>query len=578
MTNNADEKNQRQQDLELALNWLADAREWAKLAKHLHTVTEALSDNDSARTSKLNVARACLATAFQLTFNGFLVAEAKWPRQDDSLERANNRLNSDTQSDIDTSIGIAKCADISSVSRSLDHYLRQYNTPTRQTDSVDGTEQSANHHLEIPRLAALFKDLAAFAEHKITNPKASTLPNRLKSSEARTTVREKIQQIICASHDGDYIYRGEPEHYDKLTSNLYRRYRHHFETPGRRLKIDSVHKEILTEVKGYTEEAIDFDASTRLQHFGGKTNLIDFTTDCLIALFFACDGGSDDDGRVILLRKSIAIKNGHTIEQPRILENRVKAQKSIFVCPIGGFIEDGQFNVIPIPNELKKPMLEHLNEHHGISPNTIYNDLHGYVKYQELHHSSYDAFFEGLKHHDNARELQRGGLGDDAKHKFDLARRHYNRALEINPQFATAYHHRAAANRNLGQIDCAINDSSRALELNSNYVAAYSTRGLAYLEKREYQPAVQDFTHVINRARDDAGAYFNRALAHMHLLNWGKVKDDLKTARQLSIDLLIERENRYPTISCLEDSIGAVLPDDIANMLEHAQSPCNTSN
>ena len=58
MTNNADEKNQRQQDLELALNWLADAREWAKLAKHLHTVTEALSDNDSARTSKLNVARA----------------------------------------------------------------------------------------------------------------------------------------------------------------------------------------------------------------------------------------------------------------------------------------------------------------------------------------------------------------------------------------------------------------------------------------------------------------------------------------------------------------------------------------
>ena len=464
------------------------------------------------------------------------------------------------------------------MSGSLDHYLRQYNKPTRHTYSVDGTEHPASHHLHIPRLAELFKDLAAFAEHKVTNPKASALPKRLKSSDARMKVREKIQEIICESHDGDYIYRGEPEHYDKLTSNLYRRYRHHFEAPGRRLKIDSVHEEILTEIKGYTEEATDFDVSTRLQHFGGKTNLIDFTTDCLIALFFACDGGTDDDGRVILLRKSKAIENGHAIKQPRILENRVKAQKSVFVCPSGGFIETGQFKVIPIPGELKKHMLEHLNKHHGISANTIYNDLHGYIKYQELHHSSYDAFFEGLKHHDNARLLQRQGLGDNSEHKFDLALRHYNRALEINPQFATAYHHRAAANRNLGQIDRAINDSSRALELNSNYVEAYFTRGLAYLDKREYQPAVQDFTHVINRARDNAGAYFNRALAHMHLLNWSAAKTDLKSARQLSIDLVIERENRYPTIFCLEDSIGAMLPDDIANMLEHTQSPSNTSN
>ena len=445
MDNRADEKNQRQQDLDLALNWLADAREWAKLAKHLHSVTETLPNNDPARPSKLNVARAYLATAFQLTYNAFLVAEAKRPKQDNSLERANNRLHKATQCEIDTAIVIAKCGDISSVSANLDHYLRQYNTPSRQDYSVDGTEHPANHHLHIPQLAKLLMDLAALAEHKITNLKESPLPKGLNPGEARKKVREKIHQIICASHDGDYIYRGEPEHYDKLTSNLYRRYRHHIEAAGRRLNIRSVHKEILTEVKGYTEETTDFDALTRLQHFGGRTNLIDFTTDCLIALFFACDGGSGDDGRVILLRKSEAIKKCHAIEHPRILENRVKAQKSVFVCPHGGFIETELFKVVPIPSELKKPMLEHLNKHHGISANTIYNDLHGYIKYQELHHSSYDEFFEGLKHHVNAREFQREGLGNDAKHRFDLARRHYNRALEINPQFATAYHYRAAA-------------------------------------------------------------------------------------------------------------------------------------
>jgi hypothetical protein len=355
MDHDTDEHKHRRHELEVALTWLADAEEWINVANHVYTQSELRPDDERPHASKLNVAQACIATAFQLTYNAFLVAESKWPRQDESLEKSNNRLHSDTQCKIDTSIKIAKCSDIGRVSRNLDHYLQDYRTPTRQNYPVDGAEQPANHHLYIPRLAELLKDLAAFAEDKLTAAKKAGPPRRLDSQEVREKVQEKIRDIICASHDGDYIYRGEPEHYDKLTSNLYRRYRRHFETGTRRLIMKSVQKEILTEVNGYSEEHTDFDALTRLQHYGGRTNLVDFTTDCLIALFFACDGGSDDDGRVILLRKSIAIENGHTIEQPRILENRVKAQKSIFVCPIGGFIETGQFKVIPIPSELKRP-------------------------------------------------------------------------------------------------------------------------------------------------------------------------------------------------------------------------------
>ena len=36
-----------------------------------------------------------------------------------------------------------------------------------------------------------------------------------------------------------------------------------------------------------TEKARDFEILTEIQHYGGKTNLIDFTTDYFIALFFA---------------------------------------------------------------------------------------------------------------------------------------------------------------------------------------------------------------------------------------------------------------------------------------------------
>lgn len=35
-------------------------------------------------------------------------------------------------------------------------------------------------------------------------------------------VMEKIQEIVEKSADGDYIYRGEPECYPKVSSTLYR--------------------------------------------------------------------------------------------------------------------------------------------------------------------------------------------------------------------------------------------------------------------------------------------------------------------------------------------------------------------
>ena len=47
-------------------------------------------------------------------------------------------------------------------------------------------------------------------------------------------------------------------------------------------------------------ETVDFEILTEIQHYGGKTNLIDFTTDYLIALFFACDGHHDKEGRIIM--------------------------------------------------------------------------------------------------------------------------------------------------------------------------------------------------------------------------------------------------------------------------------------
>ena len=95
-----------------------------------------------------------------------------------------------------------------------------------------------------------------------------------------------IQEIAAISAVSDYIYRGEPRHYKKVSSSLYREYP---EIEEAIFDVDFVQSEMLKAAKEYTSEADDFAILTKLQHYGGATNLIDFTTDYLIALFFACD-------------------------------------------------------------------------------------------------------------------------------------------------------------------------------------------------------------------------------------------------------------------------------------------------
>ena len=110
---------------------------------------------------------------------------------------------------------------------------------------------------------------------------------RLSQSGQLSRVLEKIQKIAEKSADGDYIYRGEPEHYKKVSSSLYRKYS---DIDAEHFDIEVFQDEMLEAAKGYTSETKEFEILTELQHYGGATNLIDFTTDYLIAFFFACRG------------------------------------------------------------------------------------------------------------------------------------------------------------------------------------------------------------------------------------------------------------------------------------------------
>ena len=135
----------------------------------------------------------------------------------------------------------------------------------------------------------------------------------------------------------------------------------------------------MEEARRFTFESDELAILTYLQHYAGKTNLIDFTADYLIALFFACDGKHTQDGRVIFLEGDGNMQPH--IHGPRSPVNRVIAQKSVFVRPPSGYIEVDPDDIVIIPNYLKLPILNYLRKAHGIFAETVYNDLHGFIRY-----------------------------------------------------------------------------------------------------------------------------------------------------------------------------------------------------
>ena len=247
-------------------------------------------------------------------------------------------------------------------------------------------------------------------------------------------VKEKINEIEEKSADGGYIFRGERKTYKedpyfgKVSSNLYR----DFDVgDSQKFDIEVVQKEMLNGAKKHTghlpltgdlpkdfrpilarmfsvreedtAETADFEILTEIQHYGGKTNLIDFTTDYLVALFFACDGHHDKDGRVIL-QKADEIQG--MIKYPRNPRHRVAGQKSVFVRHPKGFIEPHKDNIVIIPASLKKLILQHLRKYHGIFTETIYNDVYGFIRNQDIHGDAYTQFYRGITCQNRADEAQ----------------------------------------------------------------------------------------------------------------------------------------------------------------------------
>lgn len=432
-----------------------------------------------------------------------------------------------------------------------------------------------------------------------------------------STVEEIIREIEKRTVAGDYIYRGERECYEKVSSSLYREYA---DIEAEHFDIEVVEREMLSVARKHAghplqdfladfavalklggtslSEIDDFEILTELQHYGGKTNLIDFTTDYLIALFFACDGQPDKDGRVIL-QKTGKIKD--MIKPPRNPRHRVIAQKSVFVRPTKGFIEPAEGDIVIIRAALKQPMLAHLRKYHGVSTETIYNDIHGFIRTRDIHRSAYSEFYRGLTCQESVTEAS---PLEERQTAYAKAVAHYTEALTFKPDMAEAYNNRGTVYSSQDMFNLAISDYTTAIELELDFHVAYYNRGVAYFLKSDYDSAIEnfnetirvnpdfpdayytraaaylfngelnlaiaDYTQVIELDSGDTDAYYSRGIARLQLQEWREAEADLTAARNEGMDIIAAFHKDYESIATFEGKFHVKLPEDITAMLRQS--------
>jgi len=122
-------------------------------------------------------------------------------------------------------------------------------------------------------------------------------------------------------------------------------------------------------------------------------------------------------------------------------------------------------------------------------------------------------------------------LGD-----YQRALNDYDRAVELDDSLAIAYCGRGTAYRWLGETQQALESYGKAIELDPRLANAYSGRGDVYYALGDYARAVAEYDRAIKLDHRYAEAYHNRGLAYERLEDYRSAAADYRLVRELAQD------------------------------------------
>lgn len=406
------------------------------------------------------------------------------------------------------------------------------------------------------------------------------------------TINEFIEWAAQFS-DGQYLFRGVSTDSYKIEASAYRRLSEtDRNNPNKLLKIN---KDLIGKARslGHDQRNVhqlsDLELLAELQHFGAATCLIDFSRSALVALWFACQQGSqrEANGKIFAVRHDDMVRlktvNPELIKkeidhffkpdqngryplyqwQPKLQNNRIIAQQSVFVFS-GSQIEAEAECVIPQDN--KQDILISLDKISGITEANVYPDFDGFAR---LH-----AHNKPYTEPDPQEYLQRG-FEAHQNDNLDDAIEYYTEFIRLDPpdtsNVSAAYYSRGLAYEAKNEYDPAIEDYNIAIRFNPNFAEAYNNRGYAYHKKGEIDSAIEDYDRAIQIKPDDVRFYNNRSIVLLALQEWEKAKSDLTIAKNMGVDIIALFRNAYTSVTDFEQKHNVTLPEDIATLLTSSQ-------
>ena len=260
---------------------------------------------------------------------------------------------------------------------------------------------------------------------------------------------------------------------------------------------------------------------TDLQHHFDNTNVIDFTNKLPMAGFFVGYGkNKEKDGEIIILDRA-KIKNkipeslAYKSDEPFIVkavetdlsQEIVTFQGSVFVYPPAGYIsKDLCHEIIQVPANIKKDILDYLHDKHGINECKVFEG-----RSDKFSTNKFSIETASVKFHYGIA-LGRKGKYEESIVQFDMA---------INPNnlvsLPEAHNGRGVAKFHLGKNREAMEDYNKAIELKDDFAGAYNNRGLVKYQLGQNEEAISDFNEAIASDPKHAQAYSNRGNVKLHL-------------------------------------------------------------
>lgn len=259
---------------------------------------------------------------------------------------------------------------------------------------------------------------------------------------------------------------------------------------------------------------------TDLQHHLDNTNVIDFSNDLPIALFFMGNGYPSEDGEILIIERANikdTISEIITCDEPPFIVKAVETdlsqeivifQRSVFIYPPAGYInKDLCYEIVQVLAKAKQPILDYLRDEYDIHAGTVFKGRS-------------DKFSTNEISIETASVKCHYGIALCSKGQYEEAIENFDDSIQSNFNIfsrANAHNGRGVARYHLGRDDGAIEDYNKAIELKDDLAGAYNNRGLVKFQQGHDQEAISDFDKAITLEPNHAQAHNNRGKVMCHL-------------------------------------------------------------